>query len=288
MNLSRRDFLLVATAFPFLHRVPPQKNHFEGENVFARLLEKADAEHWRALPLGEIVGKVGLELVGTPYVGFTLEHTIDREICTINLLGLDCVTFFESSLAFARMLKSGHRTPEAMLDQVHFTRYRGGVLGDYSSRLHYTMDWFDDNVAKGTVEMLTPKLPGHEVFHCTVDWMTTHPTSYKQLAADRSLIPKIRKCEEALNARSHVYLPDEKIAAAEPLMQTGDILGITTDGKGIDILHTGLLYKNPNGVVHFLDASSIHHKVTLEKRLSEYIGRSTKRTGVMIARPIWK
>ena len=287
MDLSRRELFAIAAGIPFV-RFFQDRTKFEGKDVFDRLLTKADLEQWKQLPIGEIVGRVGIELIATPYVGFTLEHTVDREVCTINLVGLDCVTFFESSLAFARMLKSGGRTTREMIEQVQLTRYRGGVLGDYSSRLHYTMDWFDDNVKKGTVRMLTPTLPGNVVFHSHVNWMTTHPTSYKQLHADTTLIEKIANFESELNRREHIFLPKENIAAAEPLMQTGDILGITTDGKGIDISHTGLLYKDREGIVHFLDASSIHMKVTLESRLSEFMNRSKKSTGVMIARPIWK
>ena len=31
-------------------------------------------------------------------------------------------------------------------------RYRGGVVTDYSSRLHYLSDWIDDNIVKNIVD----------------------------------------------------------------------------------------------------------------------------------------
>lgn len=291
MSLSRREVLvagLVAAVSPRALADQRQSNtQFTGIETFNRLLAKSDAENWAKLPLDERIGKVGLSLLGVEYVGFTLEHTIDHEVCTVNLLGLDCVTFFESSLAFARMIQVGKRSPEAMLEQVRYTRYRGGKMTDYASRLHYTMDWFHDNVRKGVVRMVTDDLPGSAPFDCRVDWMTTHPSSYKQLKAQSELIPKIAACEAAINARPHRYLPADKIAESERYFQTGDIIGITTDGRGIDISHTGLLVRDEKGVIHFLDASSVSNKVTLEPRLSDAIGRRKKNTGIMVARPIW-
>ena len=89
----------------------------------------------------------------------------DREVCSVDFRGLDCVTFFELALAFARILKPrilkrGERTPDALLAEVTFLRYRGGQLTDYASRLHYLSDWFSDNQAKGVVRLIAPELPG--------------------------------------------------------------------------------------------------------------------------------
>src|SRR5438045_9150843 len=92
---------------------------------------------------------VAMELVGTPYVGFTLELDKDREVCSVDLKGLDCVTFFEDTLDFSRMLKKGGRTPAAMLAEVTLTRYRGGTLGDFTSRLRSKPDRMYHNEKKG-------------------------------------------------------------------------------------------------------------------------------------------
>src|SRR6266576_3750763 len=113
---------------------------FKGADVFDRILAKAQDGKWATLPIGDAMGRIAKEFEGTPYVGFTLELSKDREVCAVNLVGLDCVTFFEDTLDFSRMLKKGGRTPEAMLAEVTLTRYRGGTLGDFTSRLHYTTD----------------------------------------------------------------------------------------------------------------------------------------------------
>src|SRR3954453_18200424 len=153
MTMNRRSFLRCAGAGVFrlltmsaISRVfgatvEEKIEPFKGAEIFDRILGKALSEKWETLPIGQTIGHVARELEGTPYVGFTLELSKDHEVCCVNLTGLDCVTFFEDTLDFSRMLKKGGRTAEAMLAEVAFTRYRGGVLGDFTSRLHYTADW---------------------------------------------------------------------------------------------------------------------------------------------------
>lgn len=295
--MTRRDFLRYSSLGTLgllgmsaladtVGQLAPQ--NFEGEDVFKRIVAKASAENWKRLPIGELIGKIAMELKGTPYVGFTLELSLDSESCVVNLKGLDCVTFFEDSLCMARMLKHGKSSPEDLIREVQFTRYRGGKIGDFTSRLHYTTDWFVDNQAKGVVKILTPDLPGAEPFTQKVGIMSHHPEHYRQLKAHPELVPAIRRTEDAINARSLKYLPLDKIKAAEPLLQTGDIVGVCETVEGIDIGHTGLCIKDEQGIVHFMDASSSRRnmKVTLESDISTCLNWSSKLTGVMFARPL--
>ena len=268
--------------------VQEQLPYFQGQDVFMRIVNKASAEHWRRLPIGQLIGKIALELKGTPYVGFTLEVSKDREYCVVNLTGLDCVTFFEDSLCIARMLKRGKSSPADLVAEVRTTRYRGGKMGDFTTRLHYTTDWLVDNQAKGVIKILTPSLPGAQPFTQKVGIMSQHPENYRQLVAHPEYIPQIRAIEDRINARSLTYLPMDKLAAAEHLLQTGDIVGVATTEQGIDIAHTGLCIKDEQGVVHFMDASSSRRsmKVTLEPEISTCLNWSRQLTGVMIARPL--
>ncbi len=161
-------------------------------------------------------------------------------------------------------------------------------MGDFTTRLHYTTDWFVDNEAKGVVKILTPDLPGAEPFTQKVGIMSQHPENFRQLAAHPELLREIRLAEDRINARSLKYLPMDKLKAAEPLLQTGDIVGVATTEAGIDIAHTGLCIKDEQGVVHFMDASSSRRqmKVTLEPEISTCLNWSSKLTGVMFARPL--
>jgi len=265
-----------------------QLQRFSGQEVLTRIVKKSTAGNWNKLPIGELIGKIALEFKGTPYVGFTLELSKDEEYCVINLSGLDCVTFFEDSLCLARMIKRGKSSPEDFISEVRTTRYRGGKMGDFTTRLHYTTDWFVDNEQKGIVKILTPDLPGAEPFTQKVGIMSQHPEHYRQLAAHPEFLPAIRLAEDKINARSLKYLPMDKLAADEHLLQTGDIVGVTTTEEGIDIAHTGLCIKDEQGVVHFMDASSSRRRmrVTLEPDISRCLNWSSKLTGVMFARPL--
>ncbi len=297
--MTRRDFVRLASmgtvglvAFSVVEpaRAAPKARleRFEGQAVFTRIYDRACRENWKSLPIGELIGKIAMELKDTPYVGFTLEVSKDAEYCVVNLNGLDCVTFFEDCLCFARMLKHGGSTPEDLLAEVRTTRYRGGKMGDFTTRLHYTTDWFVDNQKKRVVKILAPELPGALPFTQKVGIMSQHPENYRQLAAHPALVPTIRKIEQTINARHLKYLPMDRIQAAEPLLRTGDIVGVTTTAEGIDIAHTGLCIKDEQGVVHFMDASSARSRmrVTLEPDISKCLNWSPKLTGIMIARPL--
>jgi hypothetical protein len=297
--MNRREFLFFASAgtISFLGisalatkavAIEKQLQQFEGKDVFDRIIKKSSAENWRKLPIGELMGKIAMELEGTPYVGFTLELSKDTEACVVNLKGLDCVTFFEDSLCMARMIKKGKSSPSDLIKEVQFTRYRGGKMGDFTTRLHYTTDWFVDNEKKGVVKILAPTLPGAEPFTQKVGIMSERPGNYRQLKAHPDLIPAIQHFENEINARSLKYLPMNKLAAAEHLLQTGDIVGVCTTEKGIDIAHTGLCIKDELGIVHFMDASSSkkNMKVTFETDIAKCLNWSAKLTGVMFARPL--
>lgn len=282
-RLSRRAFVgaaagcLASLAFPQFQKVP---------GVFDKLLRQSDDEKWRSLTIGDATARCGLALAGTPYVGATLELDDDREFCVLNLEGLDCVTFYEVSLGFARMIQNGGRTQPDLIKQITRTRYRGGKLDGYLSRLHYTSDWIFDNSKKHIVEDLTPKLPGAVRMDKQINFMSRHPDSYRQLKAHPEWVPKIAALEKEITARKPRYVPNDKVEAIEPLLQSGDIVGIATNMDGLDCSHTGLVYVDGEGVRRFLNASSVQKQVVLGERLSVYANKYKRNLGVMIARPL--
>jgi hypothetical protein len=283
--------LLAAAAFgsAFGDVVQQKAQSFKGNDVFARLLQQAKQGKWRELPIGECMKRVAMTLEGTPYVAFTLELDKDNEICSVNLGGLDCVTFFEDTLDFSRMLKKGGDTPEAMLAEIAFTRYRGGKMSDFTSRLHYTNDWLFDNEKKGVVKILSPDLPGSAAFTQKVGIMSAKPNNYRQLVAHPEFVPTLKKFEDEINARPTSYIPTDKLAAAQTHLKSGDIVGVTTTDRGIDIAHTGLVIVDDAGVPHFMDASSSKQKmkVTLEPGpIGAALNWKKSLTGAVFARPL--
>ena len=293
MQESRRDFLikLVATATMASYNLPSLaqegKAEFKGGAIFKRIVAKADKEGWRKLTIGDLIGKLACQLEGTPYVASTLELYPDREVCSVNLTALDCVTFVETTLALARMLQKGGNTPEDLLAEVAAIRYRDGRPGDYSTRLHYMSDWLADNSQRKIVKLLED-LPGSEPFNQKVGFMSSHAPSYRRLISQPDQVEKIKYHEATINSRSLKFVPLAKIAAVEPLLKTGDIVAVCTNQAGLDVVHTGFVYRTTDGTAHFIDASSSKGKmkVTLEPGpLHSSVKWSPKLIGVMLARP---
>lgn len=255
----------------------------------ARLLEIARERRWDTLAVGAGVVRFGRALEGAPYLERTLEGP-GPETCRVTTQGFDCVTFIEVCLNLARTVRmdlSGRDpAPADLQDAVTHTRYRGGRLSGYASRLHYTAEWIADNVEKGVVEDVTPSLGGvrHPI---RVGFMSAHPELYPALQAEPALVDSMRRIERRINAIPRTFVPKERVAAIEPKLETGDIIAITTSVAGLDYSHTGLIFRDAKGVARFLHASSSKGRVVLDERISRYLSRGPKsNTGITVLRPV--
>jgi len=282
-------FILFTLIGPLHAETLPFDTIFKGRAKFDALVEKA--EEWAQQPIGVRTALVGRALAGTPYKGFTLEIHDRIEAPSVNLNGLDCWTFFESSLAFARMLDEPREQwiPETMLRFIELDRYRGGQCdGNYLSRLHYLEEWLRDNDRRGLVSDLTRTLGGERVSH-TANEMTINWRTYRYLRANPSLRAGIRSMESRVAALPMYHIPKVRVRAVEPNLRSGDIIGITTrDAGGIGTSHVGLAYRTPDGVLRFLHASAPrnHGRVVLDSRLSDYLNRFRSIAGIIVARPL--
>ncbi len=267
----------------------PADTVFKGRAKFDLLVSQAEA--WKGLPIGERVAAVGKALAGTPYKSFTLEIDDHIEAPSVNLTGLDCWTFFESSLAFARMLEEPREqwTPETMLKYIELDRYRGGHCdGTYLSRLHYLEEWFRDNSSRNLISDLTRSLGGERVSH-TANEMTINWKSYRYLRFNPGLRGGIRAMENQVAEMPMYHIPKSQIAGIESQIHAGDIIGITTfDPGGMGTSHVGLAYRTADGVLHFLHASAPHNygRVVVDARLSDYVKSHRTQAGIMVARPL--
>jgi hypothetical protein len=248
----------------------------------ARLETTARDSGWVRLPLGVLMARLGYELVGTPYVGGTLEGD-GPEVCRVRLDGLDCVTFFETVLNLARNLKLGASGFDRLLESVTRTRYRAGRLDGYTSRLHYTTEWFLDNEAKGIVKDVSQQLGGSAT-QMKLDFMSTHPQYYSALRADTSATQRIAAIERRLQSMTMHVIPREKIADIESQLHDGDIVAIMTSKKGLDYAHTGIVVRQGNRA-RLMHASSTKKQVVLDGYLADVIARVDTWTGISVARP---
>lgn len=266
----------------------PFETRFKGVEKFNKLVEQAKIEQWVKLPLGERVATIGKTLVGTPYKGYTLEIDDSIEAPSVNLNGLDCWTFFEVSLGFARMLELPEEewTPEILLDYIELDRYRKGqCTGNYLSRLHYLADWLIDNAEGGLVEDLSKKLGGVRLRKECCE-MSNGWKGYRYLRANRKLIQPMAKLERKISDLPVYHIPKSKVADIEPQLQSGDIIGITTKGRGSFCSHVGLAYRDEKGVLRFMHASSNYKKVLIDQRLSGYLYDFSSHAGILVARPL--
>lgn len=271
----------------------PFSTVFKGEKAFEELKEKAYRGHWGDLPIGKRTASVGRALVGTPYENFTLEIDNRIEAPSVNFEGMDCWTFFEISLAFARMLElpRAEHTPQKLLDYIELDRYRGGICdGSYLSRLHYLEDWAYDNDRRGLVRDLGKSLGGIRA-PIRAREMTLLWKSYRYLKNNPSLLPEMKRHERRIEALRAYYIPNAKVPAVEPQLRDGDIIGIWSrapHGK-ISTSHVGLALRDRHGVLRFMHATTqkdLGRQVAIDSRLSTYMNRFSKHRGIMVARPL--
>jgi hypothetical protein len=270
----------------------PFNTVFKGRDQFDRLVSLAKSNDWQSLPIGQRTAAIGEALLGTRYKHFTLEIDNRIEAPSVNFQGMDCWTFFETSVGFARMLNEpeSNWTPENLLHFIEMDRYRGGeCTGEYLSRLHYLEDWLYDNDHRGLVVDLTRKLGGVSVPHSARE-MTQGWRHYRYLAANRSLLGPLGRMEAQVSSRPLYEIPKSRVQKIESKLQSGDIIGIISRDPGglYSTSHVGLALRTSDGVLHFMHASSPSNygKVVVDARLSSYLQHYRTDSGILVARPV--
>ena len=290
--MNRRHWLhtLLATSLAGAAEHLPQKRSFLGVDRFQRLVALAIAGNWRAQPIGQRVALFGQAMLGTKYVGWTLEIDDHIESPSVNFLGLDCWTFFETALGLARMIARSKPayTPSDLLREIESTRYRGGVCrGNYLDRIHYLDEWFTDNAARGHVRYITSKIgPVVRLQGRANDEMSLNPKLYRYLKANPALVPALSQIERRLERVPFDYIPKAQVAACEPRLQNGDIIGIVTHRDHVFCSHVGLAIQMADGRCHFMHASLTGKKVLIDKPIHDYLASIKAHAGIVVARPV--
>ena len=223
------------------------------------------------------------QLLGTPYVAHTLEG--DQEMLTINIHELDCLTFIETLYSLTRATLNRRYSWRDFAANVENIRYRGGEMGDYSSRIHYISEWIIDNHIRGNLVEITPDLPHVDYMIKNIDYMTHHTDSYRQLKNDSVMVEKIRRYELRRHRFPYVkrsWLNDKAVKAA---LRSGDFVSLVTKTEGLDVSHNGIIIVDDKGDPYLLDASMSGGKVMLEgKPLFKYLERSKTNIGIRVFR----
>ena len=223
------------------------------------------------------------QLLGTPYVAHTLEG--DQEMLTINIHELDCLTFIETLYSLTRATLNRRYSWRDFAANIENIRYRGGEMGDYSSRIHYISEWIIDNHIRGNLVEITPDLPHVDYMIKNIDYMTHHTDSYRQLKDDSVMVEKIRRYELRRHRFPYVkrsWLNDKAVKAA---LRSGDFVSLVTKTEGLDVSHNGIIIVDDKGDPYLLDASMSGGKVMLEgKPLFKYLERSKTNIGIRVFR----
>lgn len=288
--MQRREFLKstpLLAGIPLLWSAPSPEWWFSQDDdasICSKKFELAVSSCLRGKPIKEVVIEMGKSFLGTEYVAHTLEQPGEERL-VINMRGLDCVSFCENSLVFARCIKKGKTTFDDYKAELQFIRYRGGVIDRYPSRLHYFSDYIFDNEKKGVWKNVTKSIGGVP-FRKTINFMSTHPDSYPQLKEHPEFLKTIQEQEAVIGKRALVHIPKGDIEGVQKKIQSGDVLAITTDIPGMDIAHTGIAIRQ-SGKLHFMHAPLSGSKVVITtKTLAEYLAGNKRQLGIMVARPL--
>lgn len=247
------------------------------EKCISNLKENAD------LPIHDLLVKTALYFRGKPYVASTLDKNGDEKL-VVNLREFDCTTFAESCVALARTLKSDDYSFQNYCRQLQLIRYRGGIVEDYASRLHYMTDWVYDNSRKGIFSDMSVDLGG-EICEKNINFMSKHPESYPALKNNSFLQKKIQLVEDRINNRkSYSFIKKEDVKEVEDKIVNGDIVIFATSISGLDYSHIGIAYREKDKLT-FIHASTRSKTVIVEPRsLDDYCRQSSRCTGVSIIR----
>jgi len=255
------------------------------ENICNNKFQFAVSNNLQDKPINEIVIEIGKSFLGLDYIAHSIEPAGKEEV-VVNLSGFDCYTFLETVLALSRNIKSGKTTFEDYLSEIENIRYRRGKLTNYTSRLHYFSDWIYDCDRRKIVENVTQKIGG-EKYTKAINFMSSNPNYYKQLKSNPEFIEEMKLIEDVISNREYYYIPQNKIAKLEKGIQSGDIIGITTDIEGLDIAHTGIAIRMKDGRIYLMHSPSEGKKSQItEKPLADYIKGNKRQTGIMVARPL--
>lgn len=227
----------------------------------------------------------GRQFIGTPYVGGVLDRAKEEKI-VVDLDELDCTTFVEQALALAICAENGKNGFCDFLEALRHVRYIGGDIA-YTSRQHYFTVWLDDNISEGLIDNIAPNPPFTAVQTVNINYMTTHTSSYKMLTAHPLWQPGIRAMEQKYTGRTYRYIPKGELANSRIYRKTihdGDIIGIVTNKKGLDIAHLGIAVWRKDGL-YMLNASSISHKVEITPTtFKTYLMKHPSHLGFRISR----
>jgi hypothetical protein len=250
---------------------------------FQQIMQYADSQSLHDRPMGEIVQAIAYQLLGSPYKANLLDQS-SKEKLVVSLTQFDCVLFVETVLALARGVAVQDYSYQSFADHLQQQRYRDSKLNDYCSRLHYFSEWIDDNQKRGNLLNIVNELGGVS-FPKVLDFMSTHRSSYPPIAHDDTTYRCVQQMESSLNPFTIHYIPESEISQIYSRLKPGDVVAIATDIPGLDVTHTGLVYRNSDGSIGLIHAAP-GSGVKVSPDLQRYVSQVGNQIGILVTRPI--
>ena len=216
-----------------------------------RVLEAAGSER----ELSRRIDRISEGFLGRPYAEGLLGGGPDLpEEFRIDLTAFDCVTYMETVLALALVLKS-----EEFVDTIRRIRYQDGKV-DWVHRNHYMIDWLRNNEQDGFVK-------GISAGHLTVE-KTCTLSIINGLPARTTTFP---------------YFPAAALPDVAGNIETGDFVLFVSTRETLDVFHTGLLvFSNQKLLLRHATRTA---GALIEQELVEFMRQNTM-AGFMLLRPI--
>jgi hypothetical protein len=259
---------------------------------FVTLHLKFQRQQWQKLDLGDRLQVMAEQFIGDPYRANLLDQST-HEQPFISLHQFDCVLFLETVLALTATLSTPNESIASSPPSSELTlfqnlqqyRYRDGKLDNYCSRLHYFSDWVLDNQQRGLVKDM-----GTVPLNRSLNFMSQNWKKYSPIVKNPSLKNCIQTTESALNQKLKSgqlnYIPIESLRSQENKLRSGDLIGLVTNLNGLDVTHSGFLYRKgsqvPAGLLHASQRSGIKISPDLE----HYVRGVDGAIGIIVARPI--
>lgn len=234
---------------------------------------------------GDVMVSNAIGFLDIPYVAHTLDLDDDKEELTINCDEVDCTTLVEYVLAMSiSPTEDGQVAEGDFADNLQKIRYRDGKVDGYTSRLHYITDWANNGIRNGFLEDITEKNSPY-VKKVSVNYMSTHPEQYRQLAHSAENVAKMKEIEKNLSQGEIHYIPMENLPYnGLPWIKNGDIIAFVTNIPGLDVAHMGIAFY-VEGKLSLIHASSSSKKVVVSRvALTQMMKSNDKWIGIRVLR----
>lgn len=271
-----------------LNPIPDLKNKEvvgdrETMSRFEQLMQYANEQKLSDRPMGEIIQAISQQFLGAQYKANLLDQA-KEETLFISFDKFDCVLFVETVLAIARGVAIQDYSYETFTNYLIEQRYRNGQLNGYCSRLHYFSEWINDNQKRTTVNNITQVIGGGVLLNKKLNFISNNRRNYPQLVSNEPNYQCIVEMEKNLDGLSIDYIPKNQVRKIYNNLQPGDIVAVATSIQGLDVTHTGLVYKTQNGNLGLIHASP-NGIVRISQDLQVYVTNVPNSIGIIVARP---